>query len=68
MIVIKYNSDFKVEKYRKGCVLLLRLNEHDTKFTRVFLTKSQIKFLNSVINGFKKEKKEEKKEKNMFGY
>lgn len=59
MIVIKYSSCFKIEKYRNGCIVLLRLNEHDSDYTKIFLSKPQIKFLNLVINNFKKEKKED---------
>ena len=57
MIVIKYSSSCKIQKYKKGCMLSLRLNKHDSDYTKVFLTKAQIKFLNAVINGFKKKKK-----------
>ena len=57
MIVIKYNSNFKIEKRKKGCVLLIRLNSHDSEYTNIYLTKAQIRFLNLVICNFKKEKK-----------
>ncbi len=60
MIVIKYSSEFKIEKLQTGCVVLIRVNSHDSDYTKIFLTKAQIKFLNLVINNFKKEKKEEK--------
>lgn len=57
MIVIRYSPNCKIEKYRNGCMVALRLNEHDSDYTKIFLTKAQIKFLNSVINGFKKKEK-----------
>jgi len=56
MIVIKYNSDLKIEKYKKGCTLLVRVNPHDSDYTKIFLTKAQIRFLNLVICNFKKKK------------
>ena len=58
MIVIKYSSDFKIEKYKKGCLVSVRLNVHDSDYTKIFLSKAQIKFLNLVISNFKKKKKE----------
>lgn len=56
-LLIKYNSNFKIEKYKKGCILLIRINSHDSDYTKIFLTKAQIKFLNLVINNFKKKEK-----------
>ena len=53
MITIKYNSNLKIEKRKKGCILLIRLNSHDSDYTKIFLTKSQIRFLNLVICNFK---------------
>lgn len=61
MIVIKYNSDLKIEKLKKGCILLIRLNSHDSDYTKIYLTKAQIRFLNLVICDFKKSKKSKKK-------
>jgi len=63
MIVIRYSPEFKIEKLKKGCNILLRLNSHDSDYTKVFLTKAQIKFLNLVICNFKKDikKKGDKK-------